>query len=357
LVPASPTPTITFGVGGAILLNSGTLNLLKDAMIDGTGHGVILDGGCSGCDPGGNPTGDVQVLRIGNRALNPPFHPAAAIAALTIQHGNAAFPGGGGILNEGTLALTDSVVRNNYSPYFGGGIMNNFVEGVDFARTSLTIARTTVAGNRAALDGGGLWTGPSTTITASTFSGNVSEDNGGGMALSQYPVLIDTTVVGNSAARQGGGIFGNTGNLIATADTVVGNTAPSGGGISVQSQATLTNTIVANSGGNGGGVIGPFTGTNNLIGGTPLLDPRGLQANGGPTQTIVLLPGSPAIDAGAAVGGGPAGATVPATDQRAMPRVGVPDIGAFEFDDPSVVTRVVVAGAPSGRVIRVGEVV
>jgi hypothetical protein len=45
---------------------------------------------------------------------------------------------------------------------------------------------------------------------------------------------------------------------------------------------------------------------------------------GGPTQTIALLPGSPAIDAGTS------GPGIPATDQRGEPRHGAPDIGAFE---------------------------
>ena len=36
----------------------------------------------------------------------------------------------------------------------------------------------------------------------------------------------------------------------------------------------------------------------NQVGVDPLLDPAGLQDNGGPTQTFALLPGSPALDAG-----------------------------------------------------------
>jgi hypothetical protein len=65
----------------------------------------------------------------------------------------------------------------------------------------------------------------------------------------------------------------------------------------------------------------------------PLLGP--LQNNGGPTETMALLPGSPAID-----GGNPSGCTdgqghLLTTDQRGMPRpdkedsVGC-DMGAYE---------------------------
>jgi hypothetical protein len=59
----------------------------------------------------------------------------------------------------------------------------------------------------------------------------------------------------------------------------------------------------------------------------PLLDPAGLQDNGGPTQTIALQPGSPAIDAAVAC-------PPPATDQRgvARPQGAACDIGAFELE-------------------------
>ncbi|HVM57652.1 MAG TPA: DUF11 domain-containing protein, partial [Gaiellaceae bacterium] len=52
-----------------------------------------------------------------------------------------------------------------------------------------------------------------------------------------------------------------------------------------------------------------------------------LAANGGPTKTLALQPGSPAIDAGD-------GGACPATDQRGVARSGVCDIGAYEFVPP-----------------------
>ena len=48
-----------------------------------------------------------------------------------------------------------------------------------------------------------------------------------------------------------------------------------------------------------------------------------LADNGGPTRTMALQTGSPAIDAGTLTGAA-------ATDQRGLPRVGAVDIGAFE---------------------------
>jgi len=55
----------------------------------------------------------------------------------------------------------------------------------------------------------------------------------------------------------------------------------------------------------------------------PLLGP--LQDNGGPTQTMALLAGSPAI------GGG---ANCPALDQRGVARSNGCDIGAVQHDAP-----------------------
>ena len=101
--------------------------------------------------------------------------------------------------------------------------------------------------------------------------------------------------------------------------------------------ATLVGTIVA--GNSGEQIEGNVTGSYNLIGtggsgglsasnhnllnsADPLLAPLG--DYGGPTQTMALLPGSPAIGAGTAVGG-------ITTDQRGVARpASNPDIGAFQ---------------------------
>jgi hypothetical protein len=77
------------------------------------------------------------------------------------------------------------------------------------------------------------------------------------------------------------------------------------------------------------GLIGPGDMQNT----DPLLGP--LQQNGGPTQTMALLPGSPAIDAGNPSGCTDSNSHLLKTDQRGMPRpdkedTGGCDIGAFE---------------------------
>jgi len=127
--------------------------------------------------------------------------------------------------------------------------------------------------------------------------------------------------------------------------TVSGNPA---GGIVNGGTATLQNSIVDNNAGiNCGGTITitshgynlssddtcKLNGPGDLNNHDPLLGP--LQNNGGATQTMALLPGSPAID-----GGNPSGCTdnqghLLKTDQRGMPRPdpedrGGCDVGAYE---------------------------
>lgn len=82
---------------------------------------------------------------------------------------------------------------------------------------------------------------------------------------------------------------------------------------------------VGSTGSSSGAGVG-YSAFNTLL--TDVADPKlgPLADNGGPTLTMALLPGSPAIDAGSAVG-------APATDQRGVARPQGPgvDIGAFEL--------------------------
>jgi hypothetical protein len=68
-------------------------------------------------------------------------------------------------------------------------------------------------------------------------------------------------------------------------------------------------------------------GSNQIGGdGNPVIDPRllPLAGNGGPTQTMAVMTGSPAVKAGTATG-------APTTDQRGVTSDDPPSIGAFDF--------------------------
>ena len=155
--------------------------------------------------------------------------------------------------------------------------------------------------------------------------GNGGPGSGGGLFLSGGSVtLIDSTLADN-CGLDGGGLYAGYGSVSLINSTVAYNNVASGGtggGFDVEGgTATLDNSIVAlNTNGTGIGapaddVAGTVSSASayNLIGtgGTgglsntsgnqvgvadPGLAPLGNY--GGPTQTIALLPGSPAIDAG-----------------------------------------------------------
>jgi hypothetical protein len=207
----------------------------------------------------------------------------------------------------------------------GGGLSRVFQvdTGVTASFSGLTITGGKTTGN-----GGGLRNVGTATLSDCTISGN-SASSGGGLVLNSpngTTTLTNCTLSGNSASGVGGALFNNgSSRTTLTNCTVSGNSAGgNGGGLDNNGAATLTltNTIVAVN--TGGDLVGSLTAasTNNLIDGNALLAPLG--DYGGPTQTMALLPGSPAIDAGIS------GAGIPSIDQRGESRVGAVDIGAFE---------------------------
>ena len=237
----------------------------------------------------------------------------------------------------------------------GGGSSRVFQvdNGVTASITGLTITGGKTPGN-----GGGVSNSGTLTMTGCTVSGNTTTygeltEEGGGIYNNGTLSLIDSTIAANrgygSYDTYGGGIF-NSGTLTVTGSTIAANSAAhaDGGGIwNAGGTVTLTDTIVADntsdyfysSGPGPSDIWGTVTGTYDLIGtggsgglvngvngnrvgvADPVLGALGNY--GGPTQTIPLLPGSPAIDAGTSAG-------APATDQRGEPRVGAVNIGAFE---------------------------
>jgi len=256
--------------------------------------------------------------------------------------GNLASSSGGGIYNKGTLTASNNTFLNNSAPS-GGGIYH--YDG------TLTIANSVFSGNSASSSGGGIYNKGTLTASNNTFSNN-SALSGGGIYNSYGGTLTiaNSTFSGNSASSSGGGIYHYYhsyygGELTITNSTFSDNSASSGGGI-FNNGGTLNyaNTIIANSisGGDCAMINSGSVGTNtrNLVengpscsaqlSGDPNLGP--LADNGGPTQTMALLAGSPAIDAGDdAVC---AAAPVSNLDQRGIVRPqGLHcDIGALESD-------------------------
>jgi LPXTG-site transpeptidase (sortase) family protein len=317
IADANSGDTITFdaSLSGATITLASPLTLYKNVTIDGSALSSPLS-------ISGNSS--VSVFNI-NSGI------AVILDSLTIKYGNA--NSGGGINNKGTLTVNNSTFSGNSAKYFGGGIFNE-------NGGNITVNNSTFSGN-SSINGGGIYNqnGSNTTVNNSTFSGNSARMHGGGINNRGNLDIDNSTFSGNSADHYGGGIF-NYNSLTVNNSTFSGNFAYGGGGIYNTSAGSLRfrNTILANSQSgsdcfNDGGTIDPGN-TNNLVEtqsgcGIPAFssDPflASLANNGGDTQTMTLLPGSVAINAGD-------NATCTSTDQRGVTRTlgGTCDIGAYE---------------------------
>jgi len=378
--PGSSLLTITGGNAvGVFLVESGVTASISGLTIS---DGSAYNGG--GIDNSGNLTVSSSSFTGDTAANNGGGIWNGGVANLTGDTVSGSTAGnGGGVFNQGTLSLSGSTISGNtanataypYSGFGGGGIFN---------AGSLTITTSTFTGNTATADSGaGIWNGGALTLTDSTLSGNVrvggqpAAGGGGLFNASGTAVIEDCTVAGNSSGWGGGGLFQYRGTTTVVNSTIADNQSPGGGGIiSLSPGLTLVNSTVAYNVGGGifaTGVVayatvtlnntivvendddlsqyngGSFTGADNLVGNDQtgtlsandnllgVTDPGiGLLANnGGPTQTIALLAGSPAIDAGSnALAVDPTTGDPLTYDQRGpgYPRFvnGIVDIGAFE---------------------------
>ncbi|MFO1499168.1 MAG: choice-of-anchor Q domain-containing protein [Verrucomicrobiota bacterium] len=236
---------------------------------------------------------------------------------------------GGGLDNSAKATLRDCAVIENSATGGGGGVINR-------KGGTLVFETGCIAANRAApANGGGVWNLGELTLRTSTVSDNVASDLG----------KVDS----RKAGWIGGGIA-NSGQLKLESSTICRNQAKAeGGGLNNSGQAELVNTIVAANSSlltSAADVSGTLTSAghnliqvtagaslsasaSDILGQDPLLGQ--LSDNGGPTKSVALLPGSPAIDAGDYARGAP-------MDQRGLPRPlgGGCDIGAFEYEPAAV---------------------
>ncbi len=310
------------GVGGGLTTIYGGTTTLSDCTISGN---AVFDGESSG---GGiyNAKTDTLIMSDCTISLNYDLATGGGLtnagkATLTDVTFSGNFAGfGGGLVNSGTLAMTGCTVRGN-SGLAGGGLM--VYQGGDATLTNCTVSGNSVTGSGPPTPyggGGALDLGGTLALSNCTLSGNAAGASGGGLEnlIATGPILANSPT--SSAPHLGGGLKDEPSVVSLTNCTISGNTAYDGvGGVANYAALAMSNTIVA--GNNGGDFSGAYAGSNNLIGVSPLLSPLG--DYGGPTATMALLPGSPAIGGGTSTG-------APAFDQRGQPRSGHVDIGAFQ---------------------------
>ncbi|HEY6324970.1 MAG TPA: choice-of-anchor Q domain-containing protein [Candidatus Cybelea sp.] len=289
-------------------------------------------------------------------AFNP--HVNVTISGMTMRDGSGSGDGGAIYHCGGTLTLENVVIEGNRVR--GGGLNGYGGMMYNCPGSTATIVESTIRDNSAQV-GGAICNGGQLTIIRSTFSGNTALEVRGGGAIFNYGVLhvANSTFSGNTAAGGFGGaihngtLVGITGGAQIDNSTISGNTAAFGEtpGGAINNMAGLPiyvqNTIIAgNHPQNCGGAALQTEGFNLSSDASCDLDGAGdlngvepklgsLQNNGGPTFTMALRRGSPAIDAGNRSGCRDWLGQLLATDQRGMPRPDAHeprgcDIGAYE---------------------------
>jgi len=227
----------------------------------------------------------------------------ASIESLMVTGGHVAAAdtrGGGGILNEGTLELTDVVVSGNSTEDLPGGgvrstgtltvldslvlkndaahgngggingdltIRNSIVSGNTgqfgggiYAGTVIA-TKTEVSANAAASDfqeGGGIYAGGSIRLTDVVVRGNTG-NNGAGIAIigASGPNELKRTVVSENVGAYGGGLqtYNNTGTVVITDSTFRNNAAGQGGGLYLYSDVQMSrSTVSGNTAQHGAGI-------------------------------------------------------------------------------------------------------
>jgi CSLREA domain-containing protein len=281
--PASTEITFAAGLTGTITLarpgaGGGTLVIEKQLTITGPAGRIVIQRRAT--DPA------FRIFRIGSGV-------SVTLTNLTIRGGRPPATGGGGIVNFGTLALTNCTVVGN-SADFGGGLSNhqgmltltnstvaqNSGGGISNRQGTLTLTNSTVARN----SGGGISNQVGTlTLTTTTVEGNsgggisdirgrstltnarIVDNSGGGIITFRGGFTVTNSTISGNSAVAGGGISNTGGSLALTNSTISGNSADAGGGYisadvfgRVGARLTLTNsTVSGNSARFGGGISTP----------------------------------------------------------------------------------------------------
>jgi len=316
-------------------------------------NGCTFDHNQTGLDGGGISSYGMAEIRSSDFSHNTSTRGAGfasiggeALVSDSTFEGNSSAEAGGALFNMGALPgsspleIMNCVITRNNAP-IGGGISNDGV---------LAVTRSTLSANEASQSGGGIWNRQSLSVQESTFSDNHAPLGGGLTSGGGMAALINNTFSANTASEAGGAIFlappadeaTPAGSLDTSHVTIAFNSAPAGGGIAIGSGTfKIKNSILQkNTPGSdcqdsagGFSSLGENIDSDGSCAGFTLTDDALLDvlANyGGPTETHALKADSPAIDAAAdcvTLGG-----STLTEDQRGQPRPGgfACDLGAYE---------------------------
>lgn len=223
------------GAGATILLPAGTYLLTRPAAgADDQESGSLKLAAPSS----GTPT--IAIVGAGaaatiidagqiDRVLKVASPRTASIYGVTLRNGFVSGGDtGGGIFNDGSLTLTGCVVSDNEASGGGGG----GIYVTSTAQAGLTLANTTLSGNKAQL-GGGVYNFGKLSASGCTFSNNQALGGSGGGIYSQSPdfSLDHCTLNGNTAAGGGGGITNFDSAMLTYVDLIANHAGTFGGGM------------------------------------------------------------------------------------------------------------------------------
>jgi len=318
------------GEDGGGIFNEGSLTLSdcivshNNALIGTSSGGAIRNAGVM--DAIGVTLSDNHVGGLGGAIDNVP--PGSVHLSRSTLSANSANEGGGMYVYTGASTVEFSTFADNMAISDGGGI---YIGG----SASLAMTGSTVSGNKAN-NGGGLWTSGSLFVTNSTISQNQARVNGGGIYNLGVAKIYNSTIAYNQADTNADGIGDGGGIYVSSGTFEVHNTLLAGNRLVFDNSNSdcygflVLYGVTVFEGGEQCSGIGPviFVDSANELG--------TLKNNGGPTETIALLPPSTLIGNGAAEECNDADAHHLSSDQRGNPRPPILqacDIGAFEYNE------------------------
>ena len=314
------------GTAGVSVSGGGTLTVTNCTLTNNHGN----NGGALGVGAtGSSQTGTANVA--GSTFTNNSANWGGAIA---VGDGSGSTSGTG---NTGTLTVDSSTFQGNTSYNYAGGAI---ADGLFGASGTSTITNSTFVGNSASDEGGAIENGYYSTlrgntghailvVSGSTFDSNSSPYgiggaiNNAGSNSGLGTATVTTSTFTNNYGNIGGGAIenafgsGSVGTLTVTASTFTGDTAHNGGqpaivngggGTPGSATTTVADDLFAESCSRSTGtwtddgynvavdstcVNGGTADNQSNSGLGSLVEPLG--ANGGPTQTMALIPPNPAI--------------------------------------------------------------
>ena len=215
--------TINITATGTIVLGSALSDLIQDVDIVGPGGGVLTISGNQA----------VRVLKVNSGTK-------VNVSGVTLANGLATSNGGGGILNSGTMTLTDIILVNSFaSGVDGGGIHSDGI---------MTILHSKVYSNSSTTSGGGIYSsGAGASLGAlnllnSEVTTNTAGNIGGAGILTFYgsTTISNSTISGNTTTGYGAGLYAQAGELTVVGSVVDRNAAVRGGGLYTNYTSTVT---------------------------------------------------------------------------------------------------------------------